>query len=162
MEPGILLRSFGMVYSMWAIMPTKPDGERRSGTRIANHVSTRVRNPRGADLTAETRDVSVSGVFLYIDSKMERGRDVELVMILPTELASGEKCWVCCQSTIARVEEQGPEWGAAAQIRRMDILPEWQFEREWLPCQNRRDPSKICTAAEAGVKELSMNSWLNP
>ena len=102
----------------------KPNGERRAGTRIAARVSTRVRTPHGADCTAETRDVSANGVFLYTNSKMEKGSDVELVLILPPELTSGEKCWVCCQATIVRVEEQGKDWGVAAQIRRMDILPE--------------------------------------
>ncbi len=106
-------------------MPTsKPNGERRAGTRIAARVSTRVRTPQGTDCAAETRDVSANGVFLYTNSKMEKGTDVELVLILPPELTSGEKCWVCCQATIVRVEEQGKDWGVAAQIRRMDILPE--------------------------------------
>lgn len=102
----------------------KTDGERRAGTRIATRVSTQVRTPQGAAYNAETRDVSANGVFLYTNSKMEEGADVELVLILPPELTSGEKYWVCCQATIVRVEEQGPEWGVAAQIRRMDILPE--------------------------------------
>jgi hypothetical protein len=100
------------------------DTERRSGTRIATRVSTRVRTPQGADLSAETRDVSANGVFLYTNSKMEKGTDVELVLILPPELTLGEKCWVCCQATIVRVEEIGSNFGVAAQIRRMDILPE--------------------------------------
>ena len=73
---------------------------------------------------AESRDVSANGVFLYTNSKMEKGAEVELVLILPPELTAGEKCWVCCQATIVRVEEQGKDWGVAAQIRRMDILPE--------------------------------------
>ena len=103
---------------------TKPDGERRAGTRVSTRVSTRVRTPQGADCAAETRDVSANGVFLYTNSKMEKGAEVELVLILPPELTSGEKCWVCCQATVVRVEEQGKEWGVAAQIRRMDILPE--------------------------------------
>lgn len=102
----------------------KPDGERRSGTRIPTRVATRVRTTKGIDHTAETRDVSANGVFLYTNSKMEKGADVELVLILPPELTSGEKCWVCCQATIVRVEEQGSDFGVAAQIRRMDILPE--------------------------------------
>jgi hypothetical protein len=72
---------------------------------------------------AETRDVSANGVFLYTKSKMEKGTDVELVLILPPEMTSGEKCWVCCQATIVRVEE-GDQFGVAAQIRRMDIMPE--------------------------------------
>jgi len=102
----------------------KGNTERRSGTRITTTLSTRVRTAKGADLTAKTRDVSANGVFLYTNSRMEKGTDVELVLILPPELTSGEKCWVCCQATIVRVEEEGSEFGVAAQIRRMDLLPE--------------------------------------
>ena len=101
-----------------------PNSERRSGTRIATSVSTRVRTAKGTDITAQTRDVSANGVFLYTNSKLEEGTDVELVLILPPELTSGEKCWVCCQATVVRVEEKGTDYGVAAQIRRMDILPE--------------------------------------
>ena len=101
----------------------RAEAERRSGTRIVTRVPTRVRTQQGADLQAQTRDVSANGVFLYTNSKIEKGTDVELVLILPPELTSGEKCWVCCQATIVRVED-GPEFGIAAQIRRMDILPE--------------------------------------
>lgn len=100
------------------------DSERRSGTRIAARVPTRLRTAEGGDHTVQTRDVSANGIFLYTQSRMEKGTDVELVLILPPELTSGEKCWVCCQATIVRVEEQGGEFGVAAQIRRMDILPE--------------------------------------
>jgi PilZ domain len=98
--------------------------ERRSGTRVITCVPTRVRTPEGADQTAQTRDISANGVFLYTKSRMEAGSDVELVLILPPELTSGEKCWVCCQAKIVRVEENGSDFGVAAQIHRMDILPE--------------------------------------
>src|SRR5579864_3169864 len=97
--------------------------ERRSGKRIAARVPTQVRT-QGAQHAAETRDVSTNGVFLYTSSPMEKGTDVELVLILPPELTSGERCWVCCQATVVRVEDKGTEFGVAAQIRRMDILPE--------------------------------------
>ena len=102
----------------------KADTERRSGTRIAARVATRVRTAHDGDQTAQTRDVSANGIFLYTKSRMEKGAEVELVLVLPPELTSGEKCWVCCQATIVRVEEDGSEFGVAAQIRRMDILPE--------------------------------------
>lgn len=98
--------------------------ERRSGTRVSARVPTRVRTAHGSDHSAQTRDISANGIFLYTDSRMVAGTDVELVLILPPELTSGEKCWVCCQATVVRVEEEGKEFGVAAQIRRMDILPE--------------------------------------
>jgi PilZ domain-containing protein len=97
--------------------------ERRSGRRIATRVTARVRTAEGTEHSAQTRDVSANGIFLYTNSKMEKGSDVELVLVLPPELTSGEKCWVCCHATVVRVEE-GPQFGVAAQIRRMDILPE--------------------------------------
>ena len=100
------------------------DNERRAGTRIPVSVPTRVRTANGVDHSAETRDVSANGVFLYTKSRMEEGSEVELVLILTPELTSGEKCWVCCQATIVRVEEEGPQFGIAAKIQRMDILPE--------------------------------------
>jgi hypothetical protein len=100
------------------------ESERRAGTRIPARVSTRVRTPYGVDHGAQTRDVSANGVFLYSKSRMEEGSEVELVLILPPELTSGEKCWVCCHAMIVRVEEQGDEFGIAARILRMDIMPE--------------------------------------
>jgi len=102
----------------------KATTERRAGSRIATNVPTRVRTAEGTDHTAQTRDVSANGIFLYTKSRMEKGTEVELVLILPPELTSGEKCWVCCQATIVRVEENGSGFGIAAQIQRMDILPE--------------------------------------
>jgi hypothetical protein len=100
------------------------DTERRAGTRIPTSVPASLRTPQGENQTATMRDVSANGIFMYTQSRMEKGTDVELVLILPPELTSGEKCWVCCQATIVRVEEQGSNFGVAAQIRRMDILPE--------------------------------------
>ena len=101
----------------------KVDTERRSGTRIATRVPTRVRNAHGADHTAQTRDVSANGIFLYTKSRMEKGTDVELVLILPPELTSGEKCWVCCHARVLRVEQgSGKDFGVAAEIRRIDDL----------------------------------------
>ncbi|HEY6337991.1 MAG TPA: PilZ domain-containing protein [Candidatus Sulfotelmatobacter sp.] len=102
----------------------KPAAERRSRKRIPTSVATRVRTAPGVEHPAQTRDVSSNGVFLYTKSKMEMGAEVELVLILPPELTAGQKCWVCCQATIVRAEQVGSEFGVAAKIQRMDILPE--------------------------------------
>jgi hypothetical protein len=102
----------------------EPVAERRSRNRIAASVPTRVRIAPGVEHAAQTRDVSSNGVFLYTKSNMEMGAEVELVLILPPELTAGQKCWVCCQATIVRAEKMGTEFGVAAKIKRMDILPE--------------------------------------
>src|SRR6195256_4090885 len=104
-------------------MPT--NGERRSVKRIPTGVPARIRTRQGIEHSGQTRDVSANGVYLYCKSRMEEGSDVELVLILPPELTSGEKCWVCCHARILRVEQgSGNDFGVAAEIRRMDILPE--------------------------------------
>src|ERR1700704_5420973 len=101
------------------------NGERRSLKRIPTGVPARIRTRQGIEHSGQTRDISANGVYLYSKSRMEEGSDVELVLILPPELTSGEKCWVCCHARILRVEQgSGNDFGVAAEIRRMDILPE--------------------------------------
>jgi hypothetical protein len=100
--------------------------DRRSRERVITRLPVRVRSTATApELTAETRDVSTNGVFLYTESHMSEGSNVELVLILPPELTSGEKCWVCCHARVLRVEKgPGSGFGVAAEIQHMDILPE--------------------------------------
>jgi hypothetical protein len=100
--------------------------DRRSSQRVVATVPVRVRgSASNAEVSARTRDVSTNGVFLYSEARLAEGSDLELVLILPPELTSGEKCWVCCHARVLRVEQgPGKDFGVAAEIRRMDILPE--------------------------------------
>ena len=102
-----------------------PTAERRLGKRIVAQVPVQIRSATAEpEHTAHTRDLSTNGVFLYTQSRMTEGSDIEMVMILPAEL-TGEKRWVCCHATVVRVEEgAGPSFGVAAAIRKMDLLPE--------------------------------------
>jgi hypothetical protein len=105
-------------------MVLNPD--RRSRSRVVAKLPVRVRSAAAnAELRAQPRDVSTNGVFLYTNSRMMEGSDVELVLILPPELTAGEKYWVCCHARVLRVEQgPGKDFGVAAEIQRMDILPE--------------------------------------
>lgn len=100
--------------------------DRRSRKRVVAQVPVRVKGSGAAgELAAETRDVSRNGVFLYTKTAMAEGSEVELVLMLPPELTSGEKCWVCCHARVLRVERgSGKDFGVAAEIQRMDVLPE--------------------------------------
>jgi hypothetical protein len=105
--------------------PRSSEPERRSGKRVVKRLPVRVRNSHGsAEVTAHTRDVSSNGVFLYTQTRVVEGSEVELVLILPPELTAGKKCWVCCHAQVLRVESQGPQFGVAAKIQRIDVLPE--------------------------------------
>ena len=100
--------------------------DRRSRERVVTTIPVSVRGAVAEnELNAQTRDVSTNGVFLYTQSRMVEGSDVELVLVLPPELTSGEKCWVCCHARVLRVE-RGPsgDFGVAAEIQRMEILPQ--------------------------------------
>jgi Tfp pilus assembly protein PilZ len=97
--------------------------ERRSRNRLVKRLDVRVRNA-SADHTAQTRDISTNGVFLYTRSAFVEGADVELVLMLPSELTAGEKCWVCCHAQVCRVEQIGQHFGVAAEIQRIEALPE--------------------------------------
>ncbi len=99
-----------MVYGIWALWQhkMKSDTERRAGNQNSTRVPMRVRTAHGTDHAAQTRDVSANGVFLYTKSRMEKLEPTsKLVLILPPELTSGEKCWVCCQATIVRGRRAG-------------------------------------------------------
>jgi hypothetical protein len=102
------------------------DSDRRSAKRIPARVGVRVRSAGiSREASAQTRDISRNGIFLYTDSPMAEGSELELVLILPAELTFGENCWVCCHAQVLRVEEEGgKQFGVAARIERMDILPE--------------------------------------
>ena len=105
----------------------QPKSERRSGNRIRARVPVTVKSPDGSlEASGYTRDLSSSGVFLYADAEMTPGSELEIVMVLPPELAEGKKSWACCQGAIARVEPgaNGEGLGVAVTLRRMDILPE--------------------------------------
>jgi hypothetical protein len=100
--------------------------ERRLNQRVPARLPVSVRtHARGAEATAHTRDLSSHGVFLYTGTRMAVGSNIELVLILPPELTDGQKCWVCCHARVLRVEENPDKtFGVAAEIQKMDMLPE--------------------------------------
>jgi hypothetical protein len=65
-------------------------------------------------------------VFLFTDSEVTAGSELELVLVLPPELTGGEKRWVCCQASVVRVESHGGSggYGVAASLRNLEALPE--------------------------------------
>jgi len=65
-------------------------------------------------------------VFLYTNSAIAEGAELELVLVLPAELTFGERRWVCCQASVVRVENSAGvgNFGVAARIDRFEVLPE--------------------------------------
>jgi hypothetical protein len=102
-----------------------PRKDRRTHSRVTVSVPAALKCENAAlSRTAVTRDLSMSGVFLYVDEPIKQGTKLEVILILPEELGLGEKQWACCQASVVRVEEDGARFGVAAAIDRLDILPE--------------------------------------
>ena|ERR1700675_3481491 len=103
-----------------------PKSERRSGQRMPVRLGVSIRSSQSQPAAAHSRDLSASGIFLYADSEILVGSELEMVLMLPTQFTNGEKRWVCCQALVVRVEP-GAEcsgFGIAASIRSMATLPE--------------------------------------
>ena len=112
---------------MLRLLMSRSPIERRSRSRIAVDVPVSIKSgPDRQQASGQTRDLSESGIFLYTDSQVAEGSELEMVLVLPAEITKGEKRWVCCQASIVRVEEDpgGGRRGVAADIRRMELLPE--------------------------------------
>jgi len=106
---------------------TEVKRERRSGQRLAARVPVSIKAQKGTvKATGFTRDLNAGGIFLYTDSRIVAGSELEMVLILPPELTHGAKQWVCCWASVVRVEdsEGGGDFGVAASIRSIEILPE--------------------------------------
>jgi len=101
--------------------------ERRSGERRPVRVPVSVKaSHEGIATTGVTRDLSAGGVFLYTDSRISEGSELEMVLIMPSEITKGERQWVCFRASVVRVEDsqEGGSLGVAASIRSMEFLPE--------------------------------------
>jgi hypothetical protein len=102
----------------------KPIPERRSGKRLPLRLPISIQQGE-LKTSGLTRDLNTSGIFLYTQSRLSAGSELEMVLILPPELTGGEKQWVCCRASVLRVEESlGGDFGVAARIRSIEALPE--------------------------------------
>ena len=107
--------------------------ERRSGQRVAARVPVSIKSQKGTvEATGFTRDLNAGGIFLYTDSRIVAGSELEMVLILPPEITHGEKQWVCCRASVVRVEDseerrrlwrgrQHPQHGDPARNPQLDI-----------------------------------------
>lgn len=104
---------------------TSPQSEKRSAPRKNLKVPAKV-HANGADIDAETLNLSQSGIFLECATRVSEGSPVDIVMILPKEITGEAAKWVCCHATVERVEDKnnGGRYGVAASVTRMQAMPE--------------------------------------
>src|ERR1051326_8846541 len=90
---------------------SKPEPEKRRARRYPMKLpaTVEVKNGSVREVPCETRDVSQSGMFLYTDSDVHEGSEIEIVAMLPPEITRSESAWVCCHARVVRVEEPNGE-----------------------------------------------------
>ena len=106
---------------------TKAQSEQRTAKRFNMKVPVTVRVQNGGmhEVQTETRDISERGMFLYTDSEVRAGSEIEIVAMLPPEITRNEAAWVCCHARVVRVEapNAGSPQGIAAVIEKFAVLP---------------------------------------
>lgn len=75
-----------------------------------------------AELTAQSRDVSSRGVFMYVDSEFTDGATVEFVMTLPHEVTLADPIRVRCTGHVLRIENRDHRQGVAVSIENYDFI----------------------------------------
>jgi hypothetical protein len=104
---------------------TKPQSDKRASRRVKNDskVAVKVLNGTTKDTQAKLRDVSMRGVFLYLQNRVAEGSTLEVVLPLPQGIMPGQENWIRCKCRVVRVENQGgPEYGVAAMIEEFEPL----------------------------------------
>ncbi len=101
--------------------------ERRRSKRVPVTAKVPVRGERDRVAgEARTRDVSMQGVYIYMDTQVTPGSLLEVVLPLPSLSESDPETWVRCKCRVLRVEgtEHEREYGVAARIEEFEAVHE--------------------------------------
>ena len=104
------------------------DDERRRAARIPVKVPVKLRPTEGTTpymLSAESVNLSGTGLLFSIDSKMKVGTVLELTFTMPTEVLGGMPMKIRCTARIVRVDEPAGgsgKVGVAAHIERFETI----------------------------------------
>src|SRR3954470_9182841 len=94
--------------------------DKRTSKRIPSKRAARVKSIDGQsqEVDAQTRDVSIRGVFIYLSKRVQAGSTIEVVLPLPEGVTEAQEMWVRCKCRVVRVEAtgKGQEFGVAAMI----------------------------------------------
>jgi hypothetical protein len=103
----------------------KAQGDKRSSKRVKaqDRVKVKVGNGSVQHAQAQLRDVSLRGVYLYLQNRVAAGSTLEVVLPLPEGILAGNENWIRCKCRVLRVENKGgPDYGVAATIEEFEPL----------------------------------------
>jgi hypothetical protein len=132
-----------------------PQPEKRVAPRQAIKIPAKLHTAEG-DISAETRNLSTSGIFLECSTEVSEGSPVDIVMILPKEITGEAGKWVCCQATVQRVEKNAAagRCGVAATVQRIQGMPEltWPEVDRRITERRARAERRRSPRAQAGTR----------
>ncbi len=100
--------------------------DKRISKRVPSKRQARVKSINGMmqELDAHTRDVSIRGVFIYMQKRVAAGSTIEVVLPLPEGVTDAQEMWVRCKCRVVRVEDTGKDhgFGVAAMIEEYEPL----------------------------------------
>ena len=101
----------------------KAQSDKRSSKRVKaqDKVKVKVGNGSVQHAQAQLRDVSLRGVYLYLQNRVAEGTTLEVVLPLPEGILAGHENWIRCKCRVVRVENKGgPDFGVAATIEEFE------------------------------------------
>jgi len=102
----------------------QPQSEKRSTRRFSLELPIKLVDQAREITTAQTRDVSSRGVYIYLESEIAKGSPLDFVMTLPTEITLSDPIRVHCYGRVLRVEKQNDRQGVAVSIDSYDFISE--------------------------------------
>jgi hypothetical protein len=99
--------------------------DRREARRFVMTLPVRVlsREVSGAELKAQTRDVSYRGLYFLADGGFEKGSEIDFILTLPQQVISAGDVNIRCHGRVVRVENSHGKTGIAAKIERYEFVP---------------------------------------
>ena len=103
--------------------------ERRAAQRFDFQLPLSVRLINGeGEGSGLTQDLSARGAFFYTDFVLEQGANVEVTLVMPSEITLSENMRVRCRGKVLRVTPPaiGNKIGVAVRLENYEYLPETQ------------------------------------
>jgi len=69
-------------------------------------------------IAASTKDVSSRGLFFFTDARLELGREVDVITVLPEDVGLPLSGLVCCHGCVVRSRPTGGQYGVAVHFDR--------------------------------------------
>jgi hypothetical protein len=95
--------------------------ERRASQRFDLHLPVRVPED-GRFAGAFTQNLSIRGALLCTDFHLDEGSEIELMMVMPSELTLSESMCVRCRARVLRVHTNSQKSTIAVQFEKYEFL----------------------------------------